>query len=66
MLYYYHTIFARNKQHKAKCFMQNIYGPGHVYRYAFLPVYIKMIYKSTIEFPFYNIIYPRTALRFIT
>ena len=34
--------------------MQNIYGPGHVYRYAFLPVYIKMIYKSTIEFPLYK------------
>ena len=29
-------------------------GRGHVYRYAFLPVYIKMIYKSTIEFPFYK------------
>ena len=42
--------------------MQNIYGPGYVYRYAFLPVYIKMIYKST----FVQIIYPRTALRFIT
>ena len=25
MLYYYHTIFKKNKQHKAKCFMQNIY-----------------------------------------
>ena len=46
--------------------MQNIYGTRAVYRYAFLPVYIKMIYKSTIEFPIYKKTHPLTALRFIT